>query len=487
MSHKLLTVVCALALVLGLSLSASAAVQNVKVGGDIEVMGIYQNAYDIIDNVEIAGVTFYDNDPKSHDYLIQNVRLYVDASLTDNVEAYIRLIHNQDWGLNNFDPADDVEVDLAYLTLSEMYGYPFSLTIGRQEIREGEGFLVGDGIRDTVDSVNQTYQYDTRKSFDAIKATWDYSPHRIDLFVAKVTEGSNVNPFGFPLVGIAGPAPVDTDNDLYGIDWNYDGGVYGLWDFAVFYDRFNTVAAEGETHTLAASIRGEGTLPQVASGTLALKGEIVKEWGTVEPGVVIGTTGLFGTSTDNEALDAWAVYLEGEYTFDNPYAPYFGLGYIFMSGDNYNTDKVEQFNPLFEDETYGEIAEVLYGIGFNNAPGAGVAGLPSDTSITNASIWKASFGFNPTENTSIGLTYYNFFAPQEVFSVTGDEDDQDNDVGSEYDVTFTYNYTEDVSFGLMYALFVPGKYFEAGAEELAGVDVDLSNAQELLGSVKVTF
>ncbi len=48
MSHKLLTVVCALALVLGLSFSATAAVQNVKVGGDIEIKGIYQRAYDIL-------------------------------------------------------------------------------------------------------------------------------------------------------------------------------------------------------------------------------------------------------------------------------------------------------------------------------------------------------------------------------------------------------------------------------------------------------
>lgn len=492
MSHKLMIVVCALALVLGLSLSASAAVQNVKVGGDIEIKGIYQSSYDIYKEVERtlfsgsaveAKATQYTNDPTVRDYLIETVRLYVDASLTDNVGAYVRLIQNHDMGLNNVDAADDVEVDLAYLTLNEIYGYPFSMTFGRQELLYGEGFLVADGIRDTVDSVNQTYQYDTRKSFDAFKAVWSYDPHQIDLFVAKVVEGSNVP---------VGAVPVDTDNDLYGLNYNYDGGVYGAWDVGLFYNRNNTVGLDGENQTWALSVRGEGDLPSVSLGTLALKGELVKEWGMVE-GPAAGV--------DSELLDAWAGYVEGEYTFDNPYALYFGLGYIYMGGDDLDTDDVEQFNPLFEGETYGQIAEVVYGQGASAY--ANAAGLNSaDTTMTNASIWKLSAGLNPTENTNIDLTYYNLTANEEMAAIsqtvggalTADPDNQNTFIGSEYDVTFTYNYSEDVSFGLMYALFIPGKFFELGDGETqtdavgdTEWDISLENAQELLGSVKVTF
>ncbi len=479
MTHKLLTAVCALALVLGFAFSASAAVQNVKVGGDIEVMGVYQRAYDIYDTIEIGGVTVYDNDPVTHDYLIQSTRLYVDASLTDNVNAYVRLIHNQDWGQNTFDPADDVEVDLAYLTLNEMYGYPFSLTIGRQELRYGEGFLVGDGIRDTVDSVNQTYQYDTRKSFEAIKAVWTYEPHQLDLFVAKITEGSNTDP-------VFGVAPVNTDNDLYGINWNYDGGMYGLWDLGLFYDRFNTVGFEKDNQTWALSLRGEGSLPQIDIGTLALKGEIVREWGLVEQGALPGTSGWFGASTDAEILDAWGGYLEAEYTFDNVYAPYLGLGYIYMSGDDYDSKAIQQFNPLFEDETYGQIAEVVYGLygGFLQRAGGANFG---DTTMTNARIWKLSAGVNPTENTGLGITYYSLTSNEPIISWTADAEDQESYIGAEYDVTFTYNYSEDVTFGLMYARFMPGDFFNEGSDDVAAMDIDLDNAQELLGSVKVTF
>lgn len=495
MSHKLLTVVCALALVLGLSFSATAAVQNVKVGGDITIRGIYQNAYDIYNEVEnAAGVTQYDNNPTVHDYLIQQTRLYVAASLTDNVEAYVRLINDRDWGLNNFDAADDVEVDLAYLTLNEMYGYPCSLTIGRQELLYGEGFLVGDGIRGTVDTVNQTYQYDSRKSFDAIKAVWDYEPHQIDLFVAKITEGSNMDPLATGVAGVVNsyqnamilwpnPLPRNTDNDLYGINWNYDGGVYGLWDFGLFHNRSNVVGSDIEGQLWALSVRGEGTLPQITNGTLALKGEIVKEWGMVEQNQTIGTA-LTG---DAERLDAWGGYVEGEYTFDNAYAPYFGLGYIYMSGDDTGSDRIEQFNPLFEDEKFGEIADVVYGQYLLTSSPSNTSLRVSDAAMTNVQIWKLSTGFNPTENTALDLTFYSLTAPEEVLSLSGTIDDQRHYIGSEYDLDFTYNYSEDVTFGLLYALFIPGNFFEMGDDDTAAFDVSLERAQELMGSVTVVF
>ncbi len=63
-------------------------------------------------------------------------------------------------------------------------------------------------------------------------------------------------------------------------------------------------------------------------------------------------------------------------------------------------------------------------------------------------------------------------------------------IGAEYDVTFNYNYSEDVTFGLLYAVFIPGRFWEEGADELPAattLDISLENAQELMGSVKVTF
>lgn len=476
MSHKMITVFCALVLVVGLSFAAQAEVQNIKVGGDIEIKGIYQRAYDVYSDVEILGVTIYDNEnaalnfggnrSKAEDYLMSTVRLYVDASLTDNVDAMVRLLNERDWdtiaGTGN---VTQTEVDLAYLTLNEMYGYPFSLTFGRQELLYGEGFLVGDGVFDTAD----TYQYGARKSFDAIKAVWTYEPHQVDLFTAKINDGYFNN----------------TDNDLYGLDWNIDGGMYGLWDVALFMTEQNPDAV-GRNQTWALSVRGEGDVPQITTGTLALKGEIVRQWGTVDAVTADAmTTGA--PDNDQERRDAWGGYVEGEYTFDNPYVPYFGLGYIYMSGNDVDSDEIEQFNPMFEDERYGEIAEVVYGAG----SGLWAGGMTGTTAITNARIWKLGAGFKPTESTLIDLTYYNLRADEEVWSMfTADPEDQDQAIGDEFDFTVTYDYSEDVTFGLLYAVFNPGDFFEMGADEAPNawnVSVDLDRASELIGSVKVTF
>ena len=87
-------------MVLGSSFSAKAVVQNVKVGGDIEIKGIYQHAYDIYDDVSslldptAPFMSPYDNNAKIHDYLTSITRLYVEASLTDNVTAMVRVINH---------------------------------------------------------------------------------------------------------------------------------------------------------------------------------------------------------------------------------------------------------------------------------------------------------------------------------------------------------------------------------------------------------
>ena len=68
---------------------------------------------------------------------------------------------------------------------------------------------------------------------------------------------------------------------------------------------------------------------------------------------------------------------------------------------------------------------------------------------------------------------------------------EDNlEIGDEFDLTVTYDYSEDVTFGLLYAVFNPGDFFELASDEAPGAanaSVDLDRASEVMGSVKVTF
>ena len=485
MGSRIKLIVLAFVLFAGYSLALNAEVQNVRVGGDIEVRGIWQKDVDLIgEDSKGNGSSNPEWIPRTTQFFYQIARIYVSADLTDNVNTYVRFVNDRTWGtmpqasdievrnprlsadyLGLYEAlGDDVELDVAYLTLAEMFTYPLSLTIGRQELLYGEGFLVGDGCNDLyslwVEVDNSTvaslpsninawsavspylpvaYIYGPRKAFDAIKFSYSYENSTVDIFKAKLSEGYHQG----------------TDVDLYGINWNLKTDTYGTWDFAVFGQFYNPLE-KGKSETVAFSIRGAGEIPQVTVGKLEVKGELVKETGKVAAAI---------TGEDTEKLEAWGGYLGVKYTFDNPYEPYINVCYTRMTGDKANTDRVEEFNPIASSEKYGELADaILYG---GNA--------------TNAKILQVGVGFKPNEKVGIDLMYANFDEDQHV---TGGSSTDNRNLGKEWDLLISYDYTEDVQFGLCYAVFIPGK---AITEVLDDLDIDEAKASALLGTVKVTF
>ena len=92
---KRLTVLLALALIVGLTFSAAyAEVQNVKVSGDIIVSGVARNHFNLNNNGT-------DKATLKQTFLMSQIRVRVDADLTDNVMATVRLINERIWNGQN--------------------------------------------------------------------------------------------------------------------------------------------------------------------------------------------------------------------------------------------------------------------------------------------------------------------------------------------------------------------------------------------------
>ena len=248
----------------------------------------------------------------------------------------------------------------------------------------------------------------------------------------------------------------------------------------------------GDNHTNALSLRGEADAPWVTVGTLAMKGEIVRQWGTVAtcPYALIqdpnNPTDLL-ISGKQRARSAWGGYGEVEYTFETPYRPYLDIGYTHLSGDKNNSKSVlensgtiETFDPMCGDygDKCGEIADAVYGNMTNNRSWAG----QMDGAVTNVNIWKIGIGFNPTENVLLDLTYFNLNQDRAEYNVLTQQMGSKR-VGNEYDFTVAYDYTEDVSFGFLYAVFNPGAYWK---NALISGDFN-DQAREVLGSVNISF
>ena len=112
--------------------SSYAEVQNIKVSGDIQALAIYRNNYDLEDrgwtNPLGSGLATELPNPLTEDkdsLFMSVVRLRVDADLTDNVSASVRLANLREWDTIN-NAAEDIYVDLAYVTLKEMLYSPLT-------------------------------------------------------------------------------------------------------------------------------------------------------------------------------------------------------------------------------------------------------------------------------------------------------------------------------------------------------------------------
>jgi len=240
MSKRLVLLFCAL-FVFAAAVPAFAAVQNVKVSGDIIARYIGRDNFDLRKATDTTG---------TDEISVFNsvVRLRVDADLTDNVSTVVRLINERNWDVANTTDTD-IDLDLAYVTMKEFLYSPLTLAIGRQELHFGNDMIIGDGVgtpnANAVSGAvgtNQTTNYGEavgygnlngdlayRKAFDAVRATLNYDPLVIDMVYAKVNKGTL---FGTKSNG---------DIDLYGINAGYQfKDNWGTLAEGYFWSKFNS-------------------------------------------------------------------------------------------------------------------------------------------------------------------------------------------------------------------------------------------------------
>ncbi|MDP8216962.1 MAG: alginate export family protein [Candidatus Kaelpia imicola] len=440
-----------------LAMPAFAAVQNVKVSGDITTYGVGQYVFDLDDrSTDIEGGA-----GDEENFFATITRLRVDADLTDNVAATVRLVNEREWDTQYCSSGDttDAIMDLAYITLKEIFYSPLTVMIGRQELAYGSKLVVGDPNTNAVkssdsDLTNAPY-LSKIKSFDAIRGVLDYDPWTIDLVYAKIDE--------------AFEAASTEDEDILGINFAYDFADYEAEAEGYFF----YVDGDPEASYSSSEANIDGYV-------LGLRGSLAPVDGlTVGAEIAIqGGDYANGPAVTNRDLDAMAATVEGSYVWDNEYAPMIKLCYDYRSGEKAGTSSgdYEAWLPLYEDQTKGLIADYLFS-GAN-------AGVNSNSNIINL-----GGSFQPTEDLTIALDWFHYILDEKltssndqsysswspVGSVTIDSED---DLGDEIDLALIYDYTEDVVIGLQAGWFMPGDVFDATNND---------DAYELLGSIAVSF
>ena len=279
----------------------------------------------------------------------------------------------------------EFELDLANIAIKNISGAPLSVTLGRQDLQFGDGFLIYDGYYDTV-----ALWLTPITSFNAVKLSFNPEPFSFDLFYAEtIVESQNFEAVLVDGVGFAG------DRNLWGLNSNLKTKNSGEWDLGIFFvDDKSAINSD----TVALSLRG--TYETKTNPTFTLTGEIVSEFGTTNA----KNHSLSTTSQNREALGG---HIDGTLSFNElKFSPYLKGRYSHFPGDDPATNENEAFDPLFfKADEFG-----TWGGGDINS---------YNLSNTNERVVMTEVGLFPTETTMFRAQFYFFWLDKEVTAGSG--------------------------------------------------------------------
>jgi hypothetical protein len=436
---KRLMVMALIATVVCFVSAAYAEVQNVKVGGDLTVLGFSR------DNLNLR---------KSGDKVTEGLgvsgaasiaRIKFDANLTDNVDVTIRLLNERIWDssvettTNGNDTS--VNVDLAYVCLKDflkdVIGVPMTLKLGRQNIKIGSGLLIADpdtNANSVGNFAGKVGDLSARKAFDGAVAVMDMNALTLTGVASKISETALLTS--------------QDDVNLYAVDAAYKTGVL---------DTVLSLSYVLETRNKENSSLGDinvfdSRISSMPIANLALSAEFAY--------MMQKDASALGRS-DRKTMDDYALTLGLNYTFVNvAMTPWFGLDYTRLSSN---------WNPMFEDMTPADIMNVLF---FNK----------------NVQLFGFTFGLKPVKDISAKLRIAsarmldNTVTTLPPAGITGignyTLDACKKGLGNEVDLALMYDYTSDVQFGLNLGYFKPGKAF---------IKAERGSVSQVVGSMKVSF
>jgi hypothetical protein len=476
---------------------AFAAIQNVKVSGDITTTFVDRNNFDLgttYGSEQSSSVPtnlwFQPVGLKKQNVFITQTRLRVDADLSDNVSTTVGLINERAWNAENTNTPNvntspnysndtNVQLYLASVTMRELLYSPLTVTVGRQVFNYGNGLIMGDGGVNnlaTGNLANIAQDLTLRTAYDGVKAILDYKPLTIDMFYFKNQQldvSGNIN-------------SNKSSSDVYGLNANYQlndpmSTVVEAYTFARI-DGHNNFAAQGnpgattdKTDTLFVPGLRASTNPIKG---LNVQGEVAMQLGN-HPVLQLNNTQV------SERREAMAAQLLTSYSLPvmDKYKPAVNASYTYVSGSANSAgtggkvgdrENYTAWDPFNEIQGGGTIYNTLFPLSNMHIVAVGASAAPLEdvtTSVTWSGLWAADHYSNTNPLV--------FIQPDgSTASPSFNQDRKSTGIGNEYDVNLSYAYTEDVTFGVSVGWFVPGKAFSKATSD---------TAEQALANVAVKF
>lgn len=445
---KRITMILAALMLVAIVAPSFAAVENVRVGGDITIQGIYRNNFDFTKKGNAAG-----DNGDGNSYYFTAARAFISAELSNKVSAMIRFIDERDWsGTVGQDVAGRIVMtDLAYIKVGDLLIPNLNMTVGRQEIQMGDGLVVGSqyraGILNRIVALSYYYDMGMQKAFDALRFDYSFAavPVNLTVFKAKITEA-----YDNGLV-------IDVnDSDLMGLDLVWKCEKFSLNPYYVNLSNAGGVLNYGTQEADTLSTYGlRATVNPIEA--LALSAEYAKQAGENK----------IGAGFDYEG---WAFTFGAEFKFASAMMPVLSFGYNDFSGAKVTDVDAKNWVPVFPSNIASRVGKIAYAAIFPGGEGAFGFGPASGVKV-----FKLGFGIQPVEKIALSLNWFNLKANEKP---AGFKDS----VGNEIDLGINYAYSEDLSFGLDLGYFMQGDYIE----DVVGSAFD-EHAWQAVASMKVAF
>lgn len=492
-----------LVLIAAMTVPAYAAVENVKLSGDITIRGFYRDNYTLgdLETSTFNGSAFTGNDEQR--FFMSTVRIRVDADLSQNISAQVELLNQRD-----IDPPTpgtqgspltastviagvapsaandqfDVILSLANITIKELYYPELTVRVGRQNIQFGEGFVVGNRHLLNTDPSNtiSADEFTAFNSFDAIRVMVQKGVWHFDAFAAKISENS---------------IEAGDDHNLFGLNI---GRTFDSYDAEA--EIYTVISRSGAPTNVFGDISTE-TQVVTAHGIrgslrpwdrLKLNGEAVFQWGEEgganqgalpgAGGIGAGTSAFTPNGRERQNIVAWALDLRAEWDWiEAPWPTTLGIEWVYYSGedDSEASNSSNNYRLLYRGKFHSAIRE-FQGFYYLTDVGATPGHFNQHQVMFDAA-------FHPFNNPDLTLfTRWLLYWFDEV-PIAG----RGKFIGNELDSVLTYDYTEDLKFTLIGALFFPGDYFETDKATPNQFGLSSSQAEntakELVAEIALTF
>ena len=391
---------------------------SLEMGGDVRFRW-YQmnNMWDFDDT----------NDYDNWETFRLRTRLFAKAKVSDDITGFVRLA-NQTYGNGVSDAGDNTSnkifVDNAYITVKDFFGSNMTFQAGRMNLMYGSGFVLFDG--------NSQFA-STSLYFDGAKLSIPLGENAVlDGFYVKDEENSRDN---------------RTENDIT------LGGAYLTAHCPVMGGQQELYVLNRRDESITKDIWMTGIrLSDKFENGLDYSGEFAYQFGDFN-------------ENDNIDQEAYGYKLDAGFTLkDALMSPRLFCGYMFLQGDDPDTDEKERWDvfyggwPQFGDLLawkYVQIEKPLPDYNSINdydpnwAEGSSTTG---EAPYSNISMLSAGIGAQLTQSLSAKFTYGMLTVDEPIAGV-------DDDFGDYYQLQTKYGYSKNLSFSMYAAMITPGDAF----------------------------